>query len=245
MKYYVLWVLIVVVVSIGVFVYLVKEDKPSMRPIIELSYFADDQGVADHISQSLGPQIRENKHYWLGVEPEKPEHIDVAAQLIKKLISEHKIQKIIVDQELGLKNDKLTQLQNTDVVTLKENLYTVGEKLQEFEKTGVGYILVSASIYTNSLLKKNPLNIMKEKNGLNPLTISFSYFPTQAQDEKNMTFQCRTEDQTGTSDWGCVVINKARFARRKIRSQNKMPWLGLMDASGEKDFILILKKNDR
>ncbi|MEK6628829.1 MAG: hypothetical protein AABY53_09400 [Bdellovibrionota bacterium] len=249
MKSYVLWVFAVLITSILVFGYLVKTDKPTMRPIIELSYYDDEQEVVERISQSLAQNFSQNKHFWLGVEPEKPEQIDIASQLIKKLISEYKVANIIVDQELDLKNDQLTQLQSTEVMLFKENLYTIGEKLQEFEKTGVGYIVLSASIYTNSFLIKNPINILKEKNTLKPLTISFAYFATSAEDEKNMMFPCRAEDHTGTSDWGCVVINRSRFARRKIKPDSQKLWMGLMDTSGEKDFVLMLKKitgkNDR
>lgn len=239
------WVLIVAIVSIGVFAYLVKVDAPQTTPKIELSYYEDEQAIADSVGTILVHEIEQNKFYWIGVEPDKVEYVDVASALIKKLKTQHTFQKIIIDQELNLKDDQLAQLSFTDVIAVKEDLHSLGEKLQEFEKSGVSYILVSASIYTNTLLKKNPLHVLKEKHNLSPLTFSFAYFPTTGEDEKNMIFPCRTEDQTGTSEWGCVIVNKARFARRKIISNNLKSWVGLMDLSSEKNYILVLKKNDK
>jgi|GEM_PF-6992805 len=242
-----LWVIIVAIASTGIFVYLIRTDKPSTQPLMELSYFADEQDVALHIGKNLDPNIKQNIYYWLGVEPQKPEHIGIVSQLIKKIKKEHPIQKIIVDQELDLKKDTLMQLGYTDIISVKENLFELGEKLQEFEDTGVSYILVSASIYTNSFLKKNPLSLLKVKNKIDPLSVSFSYLPMEARDEKNMLFQCRTEDQTGTSDWGCVIVNKARFARKKLYKtlapSGQKAWLALMDSTEKKDFILMLRKN--
>lgn len=239
------WVLIVIVVSVGVFAYLIKVDEPKTAPIIELSYYENEQVIADSVGTTLAQELKQNKFYWIGVEPDKAVYVDVASALIKKLKTQHTFQKIIIDQELNLKGDQLAQLGFTDVIAVKEDLHSLGEKLQEYEKNSVSYVLVSASIYTNTLLKKNPLHILKEKYKLNPLTFSFAYFPTSGEDEKNMIFPCRTEDQTGTADWGCVIVNKARFARRKIVPNNLKSWIGLMDLTSEKNYILVLKKNDK
>lgn len=237
------WVLIVVVVSVGVFAYLVNGDAPKTTPKIELSYYEDEFAIADAVGVTLAQDLKKSKFYWIGVEPEKNEYLDVAAALIKKIKTQQSVQKIIVDQELGLKNDQLKALEFTEVISVKENLYSLGEKLQDLEKNEISYVLVSASIYTNTLLKKNPLHVLKEKYNINPLTFSFAYFSTSGEDEKNMIFPCRTEDQTGTADWGCVVVNKARFARRKMVSNSPKPWVGLMDLSSENNYILLLKKN--
>lgn len=239
------WVLIVVFASLAVFVYLIKEDSPRTIPKIGLSYFKDAEGVAESIHTALAPEFGLNKFYWLGVEPDKAEYIDLTRALIKKLKTQQTFQKIIVDKELGLDNNSLIELGFTDVVSVKENLYSLGEKLQGFEKNNISYILVTAAIYTNTLLKKNPLDVLKEKYNLSPLTFSMAYFAISADDEKNMVFQCRTDDQTGTGEWGCIVVNRARFARKKIASNNTLPWLGLMDSSTEKNYILIMKKNEK
>ena len=58
-----------------------------------------------------------------------------------------------------------------------------------------------------------------------------------------MLFPCVTEDHAGTALWGCTVVNKARFTRRKIDTKNTKPWIGLMDLTGENDYMLLLKKS--
>ena len=238
------WVGLVIIGSVSAFVLLVKEKGPTTLSKIELNYYEDAQAVTDSINQALDVDFKQNKFFWIGLEPDKIEYLDLAVTLIDKLKNNQTFQKIIIDGELNLKMDSLAKFGFTDVVEVKENLYELGEKLQEFEKNGTAYILVSASIYTNSLLKRNPLHILKDKYKINPLTLSFAYFPTTAQDEKNMTFACRTEDQTGTADWGCVIVNRARFARRKLNEAKLKNWVGLVDSSQNNEYILLFKKTN-
>lgn len=239
-----LWVLLVLAVSVGAFIYLAVNDEPAAKTIIEPLQFQDERDIAESISKTLPLVELQNKFFWIGVEPEKNEHVDVARALTEQLKTQNTIQKIIVDQELSLKADTLKQLGATDIISVKENLYSLGEKLQELEKNNISYIFISASIYTNSLLKKNPFHVLTEKFNLKPVTFSFAYLPTTGDDEKNMLFGCRTEDQTGTSEWGCVVVSRARFARRKFASGGSKNWYGLMDLSNKKSYMLLLKKNE-
>lgn len=236
------WVLIVAAAAIGIFVYLVLGEAPRTLPKIKLSYFVDEKEVAESVGKRLYQEINQNKYYWFGTEPGKPEYLDVIVSIKTELEKYYKFERVIADAELGLSKEILTKLGVTDVVSFKENLDLVGEKMLELEKAGTPYVFVTASIYTTSLLPKNPLHILKEKFKLQPVTFSFSYFPTTIEDEKNMLFGCRTEDNSGTSEWGCVVVNKSRVNRRKIETENTKPWLGLMDLSSERDYILVLKK---
>lgn len=237
-----IWVLAVVATAIGVFIYLILGDTPRTLPKIKLSYFASEKEVADSVGKRLYQEINQNKFYWFGTEPGKPEYIDVAIALKNDLEKKYKFTRVIADGELNLSKELLTQLGVTDVVDFKENLNQVGERFSELEKSNTPYLFVTAAVYSNSILLKNPLHVLKEKFALKPMTFSFAYFPTTLEDEKNMLFQCRTEDASGVSDWGCVVLNKARVNRRKIEKDNAKPWLGVMDLSGERDYILVLKK---
>ncbi len=239
------WVLIVVALSVGIFVYLIKEDQPGTLAIMGVTSFQDTNELGESIVQNLSQKISRNEFYWIGIEPGKNEHLTLAGSLIRQLKAHHTFASIIVDQELSLSAAELAELSATDVIGIKANLYKLGETLQMLEKTHSSYILVSASIYTNSLLKKNPLHDLEEKYNINPATFSFAYLPTTGDDEKNMVFGCRTEDQTGTSDWGCVVVNRARFARRKLTGDPTKPLIALMDLDGEKDYIILLKQNGK
>jgi hypothetical protein len=92
------------------------------------------------------------------------------------------------------------------------------------------------------MLPGNPIHKLKSKNPLNATTFSMAYFTVDLEDEKKLLFNCNTEDHSGIKDWGCFVVNKARTVRRKLNLQNPKPWIGLMDMSGEHDYVLLLKK---
>lgn len=239
-----IWVSLVVIAAVAVFMYVIKDDEPAMTSVFATGPFQNEESIIAAIADKTGQVLNNNKYFWIGIEPGKNEQINLVVNLIQRLKRPGVQVNIIVDQELSLSKETQTQLGATDVVTLKENLHELGEKLQNFEKNNSDYIVVTASIYSNSLLKKNPIYILKEKFNLNPVTFSLAYLPTSLDDEKNMVFGCRTEDQTGTSEWGCTVVNKSRFARKKIATFEQYKWSALMDLSGVKDYILILRKND-
>ncbi len=236
------WVLFVIASSAAIFVYLMLGDAPKTLPKIKLSYFATEKDVAEAVTKRLYQELNQNKFFWIGVEPGKPEYIELARALKIELEKKYLFTRVIVDQELSLSAVDLARLGSTDVVGLKENINLVGEKLSELEKTEKPYLLISASLYTNSLVPKNPLHLIKEKFSVNPITFSFGYFSTTLADEKNMVFACSTEDESGFSKWGCIVANKSRVNRRKVELNNTNPWIGVMDLSGERDYILVLKK---
>lgn len=237
------WVIGVVVVGIAFFVYLLLGDTQKTVPKITLSYFVDEQEIADSVTKRLSQEILQQSFFWIGVEPEKNEQLTVVQKILEKLASEKKFQTIIADQELNLSKEWIEKLHVTEVVMIKENSKIVGELLADLEKKNQPYLLITAAIYSNSLLMKNQIHQMKELYHIMPMTFSFAYFATSAEDEKNMLFPCVTEDHAGTALWGCTVVNKARFTRRKIDTKNTKPWIGLMDLTGEKDYMLLLKKS--
>ncbi len=236
------WVIGVSVVAITVFIYIILADTPRTLPKIKLSYFTDEAEIAVTVEKRLFQETNQNKFYWIGIEPEKNEQLAVVAKLKQRLDKKIKFQNIIVDEELNLSKEVLAELGTTDTLLLKENLTELGEKLQLLETNGTPYLLITASIYTNSFLRKNPVHLLREKNKVNPVTFSLAYLSTTPEDERKMLFPCSTEDHSGLSDWGCIVVNKSRISRRRMEFDNPKPWLGLMDLSGEKDYILLLKK---
>jgi hypothetical protein len=236
------WVIGVIAASMVLFVYLVITDAPRTLPKISLSYFADENEVAESIEKRLHLELSQANSFWIGIEPDKKEQLAVVESLIKILSKNQQIQKIIVDGELGLTSDELKQVGMTEKVFLKEDIYKLGEELQTFENQNTPYVVITASIYSTSLLPGNPIKKLKEKFPLKATTFSFGYFATDLQDEKNFLFACNTEDHAGIKDWGCFVANKARSSRRRLDINNPKPWIGLMDMSGERDYIVLTKK---
>ncbi len=236
------WVLTVLVVSVGAFLYLVQDDAPATKPVVPPQFFSTEAEIAETMISSLPAEILKNRSIWIGLEPEKGEQIGIAAAFVEKFKSLNPKIKVIVDQELALKAAELKQLGSTDLIFAKENIFLLGEKLQQLEKDSVGYIFISASIYTTSFIKKNPANLLKEQYGLKPLSFSFAYLPVTTDAERDMIFGCSTDDHNGTAAWGCVIVNRARFARKKFSGANSKSWFALMDSADESNYLLLLKK---
>lgn len=236
------WGLIVVVVSVLVFIFLIRDDKPAAESIIPLKSYAEAGELAQSVALALEKQISQKKFYWIGVEPGKSEHIEVAVALINQINKSTTVKKIFIDQELGFKKNELSFFNQFEEVTFKENLYKIGEKIKEYETSSTPYILITASIYTTSILKKNPFDVLNQKFQINPLRFSLGYFPLDQDDEKNFLFPCSTDDHTGTADWGCVVLNRSRFTRRKINTKTQNTWWALLDSKDPLDYILLIKK---
>lgn len=236
------WVIGVVALAMIVFVYIMVGEAPRTLPKITLSYFSDEADIAAAVGKRLYQEIGSHHNYWIGIEPDKADHIKVANEIKAQLEKSKKFAHVILDTELNLGKEANALLQVSEEIPIKEDIYKFGEKLQNFEKANEPYLVISASVYSSSLLKKNPVDLIKEKYLLKPMTFSIGYLPVSPADEKSMQFACNTEDRNGTSDWGCVVVNKSRGVRRKVNLNNVKPWIGLMDLTGEQDYMLLIKK---
>jgi hypothetical protein len=237
-----LWVIGVITASIALFAYLFVSDAPTTLPKIKLSYYVNEQEIATSVGQHLAQEITQSQNYWIGIEPMKEEQIEVALQLKAELEKKSPFQKIIVDEELGLSDEILKKFSPTDIIFVKQNVDMLGDILAKLEKENVNYLVVTASIYSNSMLLQNPIYKIKEKHGIKPMTFSMAYLPIKPEDEGKMLFTCETEDRTGAKDWACLVVSKARAVRRKVKTDKDKAWTGLMDLSGERDYILLLNK---
>ncbi|MBC7420840.1 MAG: hypothetical protein H7328_08930 [Bdellovibrio sp.] len=236
------WVIGVVVVSVSTFIYLMLGDAQKTVPKIKLSYFATEAEIAESVTKILSQILQQRSTFWIGIEPDKTEQLEVVLQLKQQLEKTKPFDKVIVDEELALSKEWLEKFKVTDSVAVKNNLPATGEQLANLEKTGQSYLVITASIYSAPTIIGNQLHQLKEKYLIQPTTFSLAFFPTSSEEEKYMLFPCRTEDHSGTASWGCEVANKSRFTRRKVDQANTKPWIGLMDLIGEKDYMILLKK---
>lgn len=237
------WVLGVVIAGAAVTLYFVLGDTQKTLPKITLSYFESPEEIASSVGKSLPSEIEKNKNYFIGFEPDKANELPVIKAIqsgIEKVNGPFST--VIIDKELDLKPEQLKDWPNSEVILVKENLDQLGDRLSTLEKENKNYLVITAAIYTNSFIKKNQIHQLKEKYKIQPMTFSIAYFPTNAEAEKNMLFPCSTENYAGTTEWGCAVVNKARYTRRKINPRNTKPWIGLMDLTGEKDYMLLLEE---
>ncbi|AGH96475.1 hypothetical protein [Pseudobdellovibrio exovorus] len=238
-----IWVGAVFLSAIAIFVYLIKTDSPDLKSQVPMRAFTSEVELTDTLMGHIAGPLQTSTAYWIGIEPGKSEQIPVVTQVVAQIKKQHPVAHIIVDFELRLSKEELALLQPSDVISLKEHLYDIGEKLQKLEQEKVSYILVTAAIYSTSILEKNPIDIVKKQYGLNPLTLSLAYFPLSSESEKDMVFPCKTaDDHTGTAQWGCSIVNKSRFVRKQFIEDKEKPWTAFIDSSGPSDFILVLTK---
>lgn len=236
------WVIGVALFGIGLFIFILVGDSQKFVPKIKLSYFKDEQEISEAVVKRLSQEISKESYFWVGVEPEKNEQLEVALQLKKQLEQVQAFSVVLIDQELNLSPLWLQKFKPTEVVSIKQNIAQVADKLFEYESKKQNYFLLTASIYTTPIIKQNQIHQIKLLKAIRPTTFSYAFFPITVEDEAKMLFRCLTEDHSGTSDWGCAVVNKARFIRRKINNKNNKDWVGLMDLIGEKDYMLLINK---
>lgn len=243
MKNPIFWIVAVSIVAIGLFISVILGDAQKTVPKVTLSYFASENEVAQSVVKRLDQEMGQNKFFWIGVEPDKSEHFDIVLAVKQQI--ENKIGKfdvVIVDSELKPSDSFLNQIGKTEIVFLKENLTSVGQTLEKLEKENKKYLFVTGAVYTTSFIIDNQIHTLKKAYQLKPMTISIGYYAANAEEEKDVLFPCSTDDKSGTSNWGCAVINKSRSTRRKFAFDNKKPWSGLMDLTGEDDYMLLLRK---
>lgn len=237
------YIIFVFSLGLGALVYFTLNQTAKTVPRITLSYFKDTQEVAGAIGLRLQQELLDEKHIWLGVEPEKPLFLNVVESIKQNFEKNHGVfDKIFIDSELGIKPDQLSFYNQAEVVQVKMDWPTLSQKIQTLKDQKV--LVVTAAIYSTNLLKQNPIDKLKSVVGVQPTTFSMGYFSINSQDEKNNLFPCDTEDKEGIKDWGCAVLNKARSQRRKVnlkKIDEQQLLVGVMDLTGQKDYMLLLR----
>lgn len=231
--------IIVFIFALGVLIYSQLGQAQKTVPKIKLSYFEDTNAVAEAIENRLQQEILAEKSFWFGIEPEKPNHLQLAIALKNHIEKQNgKFDFIFVDKELNLKPNDLAEIANAKQILVRDEWPAVADKLKQIENKR--YFLITAAIYSTSYLHENPIHKIKNKNLLNVMTFSSGHFSSDISDEKNSVFPCSTEDKEGVSAWGCAVVNKSRAQRKKLNLEKK-GIAGLMDLTGEKDYMILIK----
>lgn len=229
----------VFILALGVLIYSQLGTAQKTVPKIKLSYFENTDVFADAVLGRLQQEISNEKSFWFGVEPEKNNHIQLALSLKNKIEKQNgKFDVIFIDKELNIDIKNFSDLQNTEVVLVRDEWPIVADKLKALD--GKKYFLITAAIYSTSFLRQNPVFKIAEKNQFRPMTFSSGYFSSDVHDEDGGIFRCSTEDKEGTSGWGCAVVNKSRAQRKKLNLEKKS-LAGLMDLTGEKDYMILLR----
>lgn len=241
----ILFTLFLSLVAAALVIHFSGGDSQTTVPKIKLSYFKDNTEFAATIENSLHLEIGKSKYFWIGYEPENEAHIDLT-KLVKNEIEKQNgaFDIVIVDQELMLGEEKEKAFGLTHEIPLKEKYVDAAELIKANQDKKI--LVITASIYSTNFIKENPHGKIKELTKLSPLAFSMGFLPAVIEEERNTIFKCDTEDKTGTSPWACSVINKARTIRRRIDlvklQQSPAPRIGLMDTSGDTDYMILVGK---
>ncbi len=208
-------------------------------PKVKLSYFSNLGVFSEAIQGRLQQEILAEKSFWFGIEPEKPNHLKLAIALLKQIEkSNGSFDAIFFDKELQLKPSDLVEIPQAKEILVRDEWPAVADQLLALKDKR--YFLITASIYSTSYLQENPVHKIKNKIQQSMMTFSSGHFSMDAQDEKNSVFQCNTDDKEGISAWSCAVVGKARTQRKKL-NMNHDAFAGLMDLTGEKDYMILLR----
>lgn len=215
-------------------VYLTRGQGEKTLPKIKLSYFKSNHEVAESIHLRLQQEISKEKYFWFGIEPGHKNQLEIIAELKNAMEKENgPFDLVYMDQELKLSEFKFPQ------ISIKDNW---GQLAKDVHATaGKRVLIITAAIYSTNLIKENPIHKVNEASGLRPMTFSMGYFAAKPEEEKNNVFPCMTDDKEGVAAWGCVVVNKARSQRRRINPEKLDLTVGLMDLTGEKDYMVLVR----
>ena len=237
-----------VVIGLAYFVSVFNDDIEKTTPKMKLSYFPTITELAQAVVSGLEVELRDENQFWIGIEPQKQAHINFAEELTLLLKSQNKIQHVYIDEQLGFKEKDFaiftSVFPDVKIIPVRENWPQLAElyKKHEMNKTAV----ITAAIYSTSMLPENPIDkIKKDFPEFKPVTFSSGHFALNTEDEKNNIFPCFTEDKTGTNRWACALVNKARAQRRAIRTTTEgqqKKFLGMMDLTADKDYMILLNE---
>jgi hypothetical protein len=213
-------------------------------PKIKLSYFKDDTEVVTSIESVLDLYIAQEKYFWFGIEPGHQKQIDVLLKLKAGIETKNgPFDLVIYDQELDRVHATSQFFKPHQLAYVKQNWFEISKLIKENINKRI--LIITASVYSTNLIQHNPLDKIVKDSGLRPLTLSMGYLAATTDEEKNNVFPCKTDDNEGVAAWGCLVINKSRAVRRKIdikkMSEPGTSILGLMDLTGEKDYMILIR----
>lgn len=230
---------VIFILALIVLIYSQLDTVQKTVPKVKLSYFENTDQFAEAIESRLQQEILNEKSFWFGVEPEKQNHLNLAISLKKQIEKQNgKFDFIFIDKELNLKPEQLSEISTAEQILVRDEWALLADKIETLQDKK--YFLITAAIYSTSFLHENPIHKIKNKIQKNIMTFSSGYFSSDVSDEQNEIFRCSTEDKEGLSAWGCAVVNKSRSVRKKLNLEKKSI-AGLMDLTGEKDYMILVR----
>lgn len=244
---YLYWICAGAVLIAGVAASLYFGIQPRTLPKITPSYFQDEQGMAKAISQRLHQELFDYDFLFLGAEPGRPEHLNLWLSFLEEQKSsvQSEYPFVIVDPEYKatLSPEDAKRLVADKEISLKDSVEEIAQIIKNAREQKKRVAYIAPNLYTARMLPRSPVSRLKNEFQVKTASFSAVFFPLKPEDENQMMFQCSTDEQDtlGTGKLGCAITQKYRVVRRKLKP--KMNFTGLMDLTGEDDYLVFFRRN--
>lgn len=235
---YLSWIVLGLSVLAGLTVSIYYAIQPKPIPQIKFSQFKEPAEMGQAIYHRLRLEIKNSSVIFLGVEPEKEDHMKIWNGFLEAANSEGVgYSKIVTDPFLTYKNNIKADAE-IDVKTHLDSFY---EGLQKAIAQNERLAIILPSIYISYLIPQSPLSQIFKKTQKKFSSFPLVWLPADHESEKLMDFPCVKDDAdySGTRELACMALNEARQTYRKKKDQNKHS--GLMSRVGETEYLVLFR----
>lgn len=229
------WVLFGLIMLSGLVTMIYFGIQPRPVPKIRISHFENHTVLANSILLRLREEIRQSPLIFLGVEPERPEHLQIWKELLR-LNQEpgSRYDVLVIEQFLGV-----LDFPEASQVATKENFEVFFEGTEKALKEGKRVAVIVPTIYASQAVHGNLANSYKIQSKSQPMSLSLTDFPRSRAAEKDMLHPCIVEgvDISGVGPLGCLIVQTARANYRKRFEPGQA--IGIVQLVGLKDYLLL------
>jgi hypothetical protein len=211
--------------------------QPRWEAPLPFAQYQSPEVFAHSTLSRLREQLQNSSLVLFGIEPEESEHLKVLHHLLHDpdgLRFDH----VIADQYLQAK-ELFPEAEEMDT---QESLSLLLEELAPRlgQKQKVAIIL--PTVYSSQLIPGNMASLLKQQLHFDPISLSMVTFPRSRSEEKKMRFPCSVKDvdQTGLGELGCAIVQAARPLYSQKMTSGSL--IGLINQVGEKDYLVLLRK---
>lgn len=217
---YISWIALGVMTLIGVTVSIYFSTQPKPIAKISFSHFVDSQEIAWALNQRLRLEIEQTDLLYLGVDPQKLNHMEIWKSFLENLKKEgHGFDIVIVDPHL---NHKAT-LAYQEEIDLQQEQARFVEGIGKAKNLHQRVAVVMPNLFTTYLIEQSPASLILKENQIRGLAFTLTGFPRNRNEERVMPYPCVTEqeDRQGTRNLGCMILSQARLVYRKKHVEGK------------------------
>ena len=234
------WIIVVVVLVTGLTTAIYFGLEGKTVPLIKWSHFSNATEVSDAIQSRMSQELKNYQVYFIGPHPEKPLHVQVAANLAVWLKLQGEAV-LITDKIMTEKYPELQALKPDLILDLGKDRGRFLAGLKEISSTQK-VIVIAPNIYVTHFLTQSPVSEMQEElKSKKYVVLSFVNFPSSREEEKTFEFPCKTSESTATQlDFGCFILGQSRSNYLKKHIEGKVA--GFLNLVRSREYMFFLGK---